>query len=130
MATPLALSFPVRPNAFPHHHRLLEPHQFQAVFDTPDYRAGQNVFLLLARANGLDHPRLGLVVGRRKAKRAVDRALIKRLARETFRVRTAALSGLDVVVLLRRPPPTRDRRYLRAELEHAWLGLLAKRGKA
>lgn len=120
----------MRPNAFPRRHRLLEPHQFQAVFDSPDYRASQNAFLLLARENELDHPRLGLVVGRRKAKRAVDRALIKRLGRESFRLRTGELSGLDIVILLRRPPASLDRNELGGELERAWQRLLAKREKA
>jgi len=120
----------VRPYSFPRQHRLLQPHQFQAVFNQPDYRVSRDAFLLLARENGLDHPRLGLVVGRRKARKAVDRNRIKRLGRESFRLRTPELQGLDIVLLLRRPPASQDPGVLRGQLEHAWQGLLAKRTQA
>lgn len=120
----------MRPYSFPRHHRLLEPHQFQAVFNHPDYRASQSCFLLLARENQLDYPRLGLVVGRRKARKAVDRNRVKRIGRETFRIQTRELTGLDIVVLLRRPPESADAAYLRRELDQAWQRLLAKRDQA
>lgn len=120
----------MRPYSFPRHHRLLEPHQFQAVFSQPDYRASQDCFLLLARENTLNYPRLGLVVGRRKAKKAVDRNRVKRLGRESFRQRTPDVTGLDVVLLLRGPPDSRDPAVLRAKLERAWTRLLAKRTQA
>lgn len=120
----------MRPYSFPRQHRLLEPHQFQAVFNNPDYRASQGCFLLLARENELNYPRLGLVVGRRKAKKAVDRNRVKRLGRESFRLRTADLTGLDVVLLLRRPPDSTDPAVLRDKLEQAWHRLLAKRTQA
>lgn len=120
----------MRPYSFPRQHRLLEPHQFQAVFNEPDYRASQDCFLLLARENGLNHPRLGLVVGRRKAKKAVDRNRVKRLGRESFRLKTPELTGLDIVLLLRRPPDSTDPAVLRDKLEQAWQRLLAKRTQA
>src|SRR5690606_36964641 len=51
--------------------RLLTPRQFKAVFDSPSGKApGKNV-LLLARDNQLDHPRLGLVIGKKSVKLAV-----------------------------------------------------------
>jgi ribonuclease P protein component len=48
-----------------------------------------------AAANG---PRLGLVVGKRFAPRAVDRNRIRRVVRESFRRRRADLPALDIVV--------------------------------
>lgn len=115
---------------FPRDNRLTSSELFQPVFDQPDYRAGLSHFLILARNNGLDRPRLGLVVGRKRARRAVDRALIKRIARESFRLRTASLAGLDIIVLLRRSPGRPDRSRLRGELEDGWNTLLAKRDQA
>ncbi len=54
---------------------------------------------VLARHNGLDHGRLGLVVSTRCAKRAFDRNRFKRLVRESFRHRQRQLRGWDVVVI-------------------------------
>jgi ribonuclease P protein component len=40
-----------------------------------------------------------MAVSKRQVKRAVDRNRLKRLARETFRVRRHSLTGLDLVVM-------------------------------
>lgn len=124
--------FPVSASGyrFPRKCRLLDGGQFQPVFDQPDYRCSGPHFLLLARHNQRPHPRLGLVVGRRRARRAVDRSLIRRLAREGFRLRQHQLAGLDIIILLRAPLRTRDRQALRAELDELWQRLLAKYGQA
>lgn len=42
--------------------------------------------------------RLGLVVGKRALRRAVDRNRARRVLRETFRVRRGDLPALDIVV--------------------------------
>lgn len=82
--------------------RLLTPRQFKAVFDSPTGRApGRNV-LLLARENQLEHPRLGLVIGKKSAKLAVERNRLKRIIRESFRHRQEKLSGWDIVVVARK----------------------------
>lgn len=58
------------------------------------------LFTVLARSNPIG-PRLGLAVSRKVSKRAVDRNLIKRIARECFRRRRAGLSAADYVVIAR-----------------------------
>lgn len=50
------------------------------------------------RPNGLDYPRLGLVIPKNHLARAVDRNRAKRLLREWFRRNQARLRGCDVVV--------------------------------
>jgi len=55
-----------------------------------------------AALNGVGFARLGIVVGKRVAKRAVDRSLLKRLVRETFRRQQHELGGFDVLVRPRR----------------------------
>jgi ribonuclease P protein component len=54
--------------------------------------------MVIARPNGLDHPRLGLAVGIKAAGNAVNRNRIKRLVRESFRGRQRDLPAVDIVV--------------------------------
>ncbi|WP_298185589.1 ribonuclease P protein component [uncultured Pseudomonas sp.] len=82
--------------------RLLTPRQFKAVFDSPNGKApGKNV-LLLARNNELDHPRLGLVIGKKSVKLSVERNRLKRQIRESFRLNQESLVGWDIVVVARK----------------------------
>lgn len=82
--------------------RLLTPRQFKAVFDSPSGKApGKNV-LLLARNNELDHPRLGLVIGKKSVKLSVERNRLKRQIRESFRANQETLVGWDIVVVARK----------------------------
>lgn len=82
--------------------RLLTPRHFKAVFDSPAGRVpGKNV-LLLARANQLDHPRIGLVIGKKSVKLAVERNRLKRVIRESFRQNQDNLIGWDIVIVARK----------------------------
>ncbi len=82
--------------------RLLIPRQFKAVFDSPSGKIpGKNV-LLLARENGLGHPRIGMVIGKKSVKLSVERNRLKRLIRESFRQHQALLGGWDIVVVARK----------------------------
>ena len=60
--------------------------------------------LIQVRANGLGHPRLGLIVPKRILPRAVDRNRAKRLVREWFRRNQPRLEGNDLLVRLRARP--------------------------
>ncbi|SFP07992.1 ribonuclease P protein component [Ectopseudomonas composti] len=82
--------------------RLLTPRQFKAVFDSPSGKAPGKSVLLLARDNQLDHPRLGLVIGKKSVKLAVERNRIKRQIRESFRLNQDNLTGWDIVVVARK----------------------------
>ena len=82
--------------------RLLTPRHFKAVFDSPAGRVpGKNV-LLLACANQLDHPRIGLVIGKKSVKLAVERNRLKRVIRESFRHHQEVLDGWDIVIVARK----------------------------
>jgi ribonuclease P protein component len=71
---------------------------------------------VFVRANALAWSRIGIIVSRKVAGRAVDRNRIKRLVRETFRQKQAGFTGHDLVVLARRCPPREGWAAARAEL--------------
>jgi ribonuclease P protein component len=58
------------------------------------------------------------MVSKRVVRRAVDRSLLKRLVRETFRRRQQELAGFDVLVRPRLNLPADDLRAARAELRN------------
>ncbi len=62
--------------------------------------------MLYIRPNSLPHARLGVVVAKRFAPRAVTRNMIKRLTRELFR--KAALPAVDCIVRLTKPVGSRQ----------------------
>ncbi|WP_221774916.1 ribonuclease P protein component, partial [Citrobacter braakii] len=72
-----------------------------AVFDSPTGKVPVKNLLILARENGLDHPRLGLVIGKKSVKLAVQRNRLKRLMRDSFRLNQKMLAGLDIVIVAR-----------------------------
>ena len=59
---------------------------------------------MFVRPNGGPHARIGIIVSKRVAARAVDRNRAKRLVREAFRKLRHRLGGVDVVVQLKRCP--------------------------
>ena len=82
--------------------RLLTPRHFKAVFDSPTGKVPGKNLLLLARNNDLDHPRLGLVIGKKSVKLSVERNRLKRLMRESFRQHQDNLVGWDIVIVARK----------------------------
>ena len=74
----------------------------------------------MARGNGLDFPRIGIIVSSRVARRAVARNRIKRIVRESFRLQQARLKGWDIVVIARPDVVKQTNRELFASLEGHW----------
>lgn len=70
------------------------------MFENP-IRSSSSCLTVLARSNGTELARIGIIVAKRYVKKAVMRHRIRRLIRESFRHHKNQLSGLDVVVLLR-----------------------------
>ncbi|MGN6085345.1 ribonuclease P protein component [Trinickia sp.] len=86
------------PAAFPKAARLLKTDEFSSVFRLRPWRRSTH-FVVYARPTG-QAARLGLVVGKKFAPRAATRNLIKRIARESFRLRRAEFDGWDVLLRL------------------------------
>ena len=85
------------------HERIKDPADFRRAFDRKR-SVSDAVLIVYGAENGLDHPRLGISVARKRVRKASKRNRIKRLIREAFRLTKADLPpGLDLVVLPRSP---------------------------
>lgn len=80
---------------------MLTPSQFTFVFQQPQ-RAGTPQITILGRLNSLGHPRIGLTVAKKNVRRAHERNRIKRLTRESFRLRQHELPAMDFVVVAKK----------------------------
>lgn len=82
--------------------RLLTPADYSSVFSDAQIRVSHPSFLILARPNNMADARIGLVVAKKHVRRAHQRNSIKRMARESFRLRQHKLPAIDAIVLARR----------------------------
>lgn len=86
--------------AYARDQRIVKTDEFSSVFRLrPIQRTAH--FVLYARANQLSKARLGVVVAKRFAPRAVTRNAVKRAARELFR--HSVLPAVDCIVRLSKP---------------------------
>jgi len=88
--------------AFGRNRRLRRKRDFDAVLRQPSVRLSRGPLWLAARPNALAEARLGLIVGKRVLRRAVDRNRAKRVIRESFRQATS-LPDMDIVVRVVQP---------------------------
>ena len=103
--------------------RLLQASDFKSVFDGALYKVHQSGFMLLAvpRPEGSqNHARIGLVIAKRKIRRAHERNRVKRLARESFRLHQAELPALDIVLMAKADAQILSNEVLQQELNLAW----------
>ncbi|CAI8884275.1 ribonuclease P protein component [Methylocaldum szegediense] len=110
---------------FPRTRRLSSAADFQRVFEQPCKSADQYL-TVLARTNGRDYPRLGLAIARRQIRNAADRNRIKRIIRESFRLRQPLLGGIDFVVMARSAASQADHETLRRSLHKHWENLVRR----
>ena len=100
--------------------RLKSSGQFSSVFKAANRKGGRFFTLFVLRREDSAVPRLGIAVAKRFFKRAHERNRFKRLVRENFRVQKEALSGFDVVVVMKKEASLCTNREFSDSLRHAW----------
>lgn len=109
--------------------RLLNARDYRGVFDNAQLKISHQRLLILARSNSSKTPRLGLVIAKKNIRLAVQRNRIKRILRESFRLRQETLIGLDIVVLARRGLDDLDNQQLHQLFLQQWQRLEKKHVK-
>lgn len=109
--------------------RLCCASDYKSVFDGALFKVHQPHFLFLATITKQPKSRLGLVVAKKKVRRAHERNRVKRLARESFRLHQQQLEQLDIVVMPKIGIDTIPNAELHQQLQFAWQKLqrLAKK---
>jgi ribonuclease P protein component len=82
---------------FPGRYRLKKTDEFSSVFNFRKRISGI-VLAIHYMPNTLGYPRLGVIVGKKTAKRAVQRNYMKRTVRELFRHEQMGLGAVDILV--------------------------------
>lgn len=103
---------------------------YKSVFDGALFKVHQPHFLFLAKLTEQPKSRLGIVVAKKKVRRAHERNRIKRLARESFRLNQPKFGlDIDVVVMPKVGIETITNAELYQQLDFAWQKLqrLAKK---
>ncbi|MDU0353355.1 ribonuclease P protein component [Paraglaciecola aquimarina] len=85
-------------NNFSRELRLLTPTHFEYVFKKAIPSVSPQI-TLLARFNDINNPRLGITLSKKRVKYAHDRNRVKRLIRESFRVKRQTFPNIDIVVV-------------------------------
>ena len=109
---------------FPRQLRLLHATHFDNVFQNGQ-RSADRFFTILFQQNALSRPRLGFAISKQRVRLAVGRNRLRRLVRESFRLRAAALPAVDLVVLARDATTAAASGDLVSSLERHWVRVTA-----
>ena len=99
--------------------RLLSAESYKNVFARAQ-RFGNHSFTVLVRTNDLSHPRLGLAISKKCAKRAVDRNRIKRIFRESFRNHQHKLPNVDIIAMCKPNAVALNKGEMRKQIDTQW----------
>ena len=93
---------------------------YKCVFDGALFKVHQPHFLFLAKVSEQPHSRLGIVVAKKKVRRAHERNRIKRLTRESFRLNQHNMDDIDIVVMPKQGIESVSNAELFQQLQFAW----------
>lgn len=108
--------------------RIKDPRDFQRAYQF-GHRLHSACLTLVVCQNSLTHARLGISVSKKSVPSAVARNYVKRLARETFRVRHAKLGRYDLLIVVHRGIGTVCKRAQYRQFIKLWDTYLARLGK-
>ena len=94
--------------------RITKARDYAHIFQQGIHSQGK-FWKLITSSSRQKKPRLGLAISQKICKRAVDRNLFKRIARETFRQNRDNFDLLDFVVMIKKTPNT-DNQALASDL--------------
>ena len=87
--------------------RITKARDYAHIFQQGTHSQGK-FWKLITFPSGQANSRLGLAISKKICKRAVDRNLFKRIARETFRQHQNDFNLLDFVVMIKKMPNTNN----------------------
>jgi ribonuclease P protein component len=112
-------------NTFPRSARLLTAADYACVFKK-NQRFSDRYWTILVHTDKSMPSRLGLAIAKKRAKRAVDRNKIKRIARESFRAHQHQFIGLQLVVMNRDAATSESTFGLRQSMDLLCRKIIAK----
>ena len=116
-------------SGFPKLSRLLNAKAFGPVFKNPDCRVSNRHMLMLSLNSSLPSSRLGIVVAKKNIPTAVHRNRIKRILRESFRIRKTDFGTIDIVVLARKGLGSLENQEVRTQINTLFDELCKKQRK-
>ena len=96
--------------------KLIKTDEFSSVFNFRK-RIFANFLAFHYQPNHSYLPRLGLVVGKKVAKHAVDRNYMRRVLREFFRVQQHAINPMDLVIRVQKKFEKKDFLQIKQEFD-------------
>jgi len=96
--------------------KLIKTDEFSSVFNFRK-RISARFLAVHYQPNDIGHARLGLVVGKKVARRAVDRNYMRRVLREFFRIKQHEISHVDLVVRVQKKFEKEDFLQIKQEFE-------------
>lgn len=103
-------------------HRLRKTDEFSSVFAFRRTLRGK-YFDLSCRPNSNDTARIGVVIAKKFIRSAVNRNLVRRIVRESFRLSRSKLPHRDIVVRVSARMNEPDRRALRVDIDELFARL-------
>ncbi|MGB5622726.1 MAG: ribonuclease P protein component [Gammaproteobacteria bacterium] len=100
-------------------YRLSNKGDFTRIFRRSQ-RSADALFVVLASRGSHDHARLGMAISMKATGSAVCRNRIKRLVRESFRLRRADMPALDFVVMAKPGVARESTARIAASLDAHW----------